>query len=65
MIEHYLSNKNERATVAQIPKFRELNTLLYGEIKKKNFWIFEGKSLEKNTRVEGEAIIESWQGCSY
>ena len=26
MIEHYLPNKNESATVAQIPKFRELNT---------------------------------------
>ena len=28
MIEHCLPNKNERATVAQIPKFSELNTLL-------------------------------------
>ena len=26
MIEHYLSNKNESATVAQIPTFTQLNT---------------------------------------
>ena len=32
MIEHYLPNKNENTTVAQIPKFKELNTRIVSHL---------------------------------
>jgi len=37
---------------------------IYREIKK-TFEYLKERVWKKNTRVEGEALIESWQGCSY